>query len=84
MFPLSETCFHYRKLLSDNGNIWLSIIGNISQFNPISQSEAHDLPVVDIPYSPSRIPFAACLFDTTLQFGFLEINSQPNYDRLFR
>jgi hypothetical protein len=33
MFPLSETGFHYRKLLSDNGNIQLSAIGNISQFD---------------------------------------------------
>jgi hypothetical protein len=62
----------------------VSTIGNISQFNTISQSEAHDLPVADFPYSSSGIPFAACLFDTTLQLGFLEISSQPDYGWLFR
>src|SRR5262249_38656229 len=56
MLPLEETCLHYRKLLSDNGNIWLSIIGKISQFNPISKSEVRDLPLADFPYSSSWIP----------------------------
>jgi len=78
MFPLSETCFHYRKLLSDNGNIWLSIIGNISQFKPISQSEAHDLPVADFPYSSSGIPLAACRFHPALQFNFFQPHTKSN------
>jgi hypothetical protein len=69
-----DECFRYRKVLSDNGSIWLSIIGNISQFNLISQSEAQDLPVANFPYSSSGIPFAARRFHPALQVNF----SQPH------
>jgi hypothetical protein len=31
-----------------------------------------------------RIPFAASLFDTALQFGFLELNPQSNDSRLLK
>jgi hypothetical protein len=52
--------------------------------NSLLETERQGLVIVDFPDSLREIPFAACFFNATLQFGLLKINSQSDDDRALR
>jgi hypothetical protein len=54
----------------------VSNIRNLQLYNPLLETKRHGLVIVNFPDSFCGIPFAASLFDTALQFGFLEFNPQ--------
>jgi len=54
----------------------VSNIRHLQLHNPLLETKRHRLVIVNFPDSHREITFAAGLFDTALQFGFLEFNSQ--------
>src|SRR6266545_1660890 len=60
---------------------------NIRQYqlhNLFLETGLHGLVIVGFPDSLRGFPFAVCVFDATLQFGLLKINSQSEDDRPLR
>jgi hypothetical protein len=62
----------------------VSNVRHLQLHNSLLETERYGLVIVDFPDSLRGIPFAACLFDATLQFGLLKINSQSDDDRPLR
>lgn len=74
-----ETCFHYRKLLSDNGNICLvSIIGNNFLSDAVGQLKFDDLIITNFPNPLIVIPFATSGFDLPLQLYFFDADANSD------
>ena len=62
--------------VSGIGHLMVSNIRHLQLHNPLLETKRHRLVIVNFPDSHLGIPFTAGLFDTALQFGFLEFNSQ--------
>src|SRR5262245_41926713 len=62
----------------------VSNIRHLQLHHPLLETKRHRLVMVNFPDSICGIPFAARLFDTTLQLGFAEFNSQSDNLRLLR
>jgi hypothetical protein len=62
----------------------VSNIRHLQLNDPLLETKRHRMVVVNFPDSFCGIPFAARLFDTTLQLGFVEFNSQSDNLRLLR
>jgi hypothetical protein len=59
-------------------------IRHLQLHNPLLETKRHRLVILNFPDSHRGTPFTASLFDTALQFGFLEFNSQTYNLRLLR
>ena len=70
--------------MSSIGHLMVSNIRHPQFHCPLLETERHRLVIVNFSDSHRRISFAASLFDTALQFCFLEFNSQSDDLRLLR
>jgi hypothetical protein len=57
----------------------VSNIRHLQLNDPLLETKRHRMVIVNFPDSFCGIPFAARLFDTTLQLGFVEFNSQSDH-----